>query len=389
MKIGIASPIEINSLKNHLENLSEFDLSLGLGGTAVNLIILGLLSQGHSVVVFTLDAKVEKKHILKGPHLKIVIGHFRNKSKLKWFDFCRHEYKQIQYFIEQEKENIDIVNAHWSYEFAIGTILAKVPHLITFRDYAPTILKLTHYHPYRFFRLLMDYWVRKNGDNLSYNSIYLKEKIKLSGDVIPNPVKDDNIKNTRKYPCEKKIIDICFIANGWGHLKNPENAINGFFKAHEEIKNIRLNLIGSGYENNAEHLQKYINDKQGKSIVCWGKLTHIELIDKLSNFDILLHTSREESFGNNIIEAMAAGIPVIAGKNSGAVPWVCENGKSGLLVDVENTTDIANAIKELVLNSEKYETFSKRGIENVKSRFTINNVAQQYISRFKIIINGN
>jgi glycosyltransferase involved in cell wall biosynthesis len=389
MRIGISAPIEINSLKDHLENLNEFHLSLGLGGTAVNLIIIGLLRQGHSVVVFTLDPKIEKKLILKGPKLKIIIGHFRAHSKLKWFDFCRHEYKQIQYIIKQEKENIDIVNAHWSYEFAIGTILAKVPHMITFRDHALTILRLNQYHPYRFFRLLMDYWVRKNGGHFSYNSIYLQEKIKISGVVIPNPVKDDNIKNARKYPHEKKIIDLCFIANGWGHLKNPENAIQGFYKAQDEIKNIRLNLIGSGYEYNAEYLQEYLSDKHGRSIVCWGKLAHNELIDKLSSFDILLHTSREESFGNNIIEAMASGMPVIAGKNSGAVPWVLEEGKSGVLVDIENPNDIADAIIKVILDPEKYENLSKRGIANVKRRFTIETVAQQYINSYKKVINGN
>jgi len=388
MRIGVSAPIEINTLKSHLDNLSEFDLSLGLGGTAVNLIIVGLLRQGHSVVVFTLDPKIKKKLILKGPHLKIIIGHFRTNSKLKWIDFCHHEYKQIQKFILEEKSNLDIVNAHWSYEFAIGTILAKVPHLITFRDHAPTILKLSHHHPYRFFRLLMDYWVRKNGENFSFNSIYLKDKVGLNGDVIPNPVKDENITTARKHPQSKKNIDLCFIANGWGHLKNPENAIKGFLQAKDEVEYIRLNLIGSGYEFTAEYLQEYLNDKHGKSIICWGKLSHHELINKLSNFDILIHTSREESFGNNIIEAMAAGMPVIAGKNSGAVPWVCENGKSGILVDVENPIDIANAIKHLVLDSEKYENLSKKGIENVKSRFTIEIVAQKYIDIYKKIING-
>jgi len=395
MNIGIAAPVEIKSLSRHLANLKNEDLKLGLGGTAVNILITGLLDEGHKVIVFTLDANIKKKYVLEGPNLKVIIGHFRISSKLKWFDFCRKEYKQIQKFIEEEKSNLDIVNAHWSYEFAIGTILAKVIHVITFRDYAPTILKLFKYHPYRFFRLLMDYWVRKNGKYFSFNSAYLKEKIKIKiktpieGDVIPNPVKDDNIKNGRKFPFQKSIIDICFIANGWSYIKNPENAIKGFLKAKDEIDNIRLHLIGNGYEKKAEYLQEFLNNKNGEAILCWGKLAHNVLIDRLSAFDILLHTSREESFGNNIIEAMAAGIPIIAGKNSGAVSWVAENGKSGLLIDIENTLDISTAIKSLILDPEKYETLSKRGIENVKNRFNVKKVTQQYINLYNRVLFGN
>jgi len=118
-------------------------------------------------------------------------------------------------------------------------------------------------------------------------------------------------------------------------------------------------------------------------------LAHNVLIDRLSAFDILLHTSREESFGNNIIEAMAAGIPIIAGKNSGAVSWVAENGKSGLLIDIENTLDISTAIKSLILDPEKYETLSKRGIENVKNRFNVKKVTQQYINLYNRVLFGN
>lgn len=392
MRIGIAAPVEINSLKEYLETTSEFELSLGLGGTAVNLIILGLLGQGHSVVVFTLDPKIKKKLVLRGSNLKIIIGHFRANSKLKWFDFCQHEFKQIRHFIEEEKRNLDIVNAHWSYEFAIGTILAKVPHLITFRDHARTVLKMKNYHPYRFFRLLMDAWVRKNGENFSFNSDYLARSIVLKNNsqkpVIPNPYPSEKIKSYRKYP-SKEIIDIAFIANSWDYLKNPDNAIQAFILIKDQYPDKRLHMYGRGYEGNTDEAKKYSALVTNNSIIFHGYYPYNLLMRELDHVDILIHTSREESFGNNLIEAMANGIPVIGGKGSGAVPWVLDNGKAGILVDVENITEISNALKKLITDKDLYENLSKSGVENIKRRFTVDMVTSQYLELYNRIINGN
>mgnify|MGYP001210662905 FL=1 len=68
MNIGIAAPIEVLSLKDHLTDLSESDLQLGLGGSAINTLIDGFIKAGHNVTVFTLDKRIKGKYVLKGPN---------------------------------------------------------------------------------------------------------------------------------------------------------------------------------------------------------------------------------------------------------------------------------------------------------------------------------
>jgi L-malate glycosyltransferase len=383
MRIGIASPVEVASLEAHLPNLTPTERQMGLGGTAVNIIIDGLIKAGHSVIIFSLDPKVKGKHIIEGVNLKIIMGNFRTSSVAKLLDFCSKESRQIKQFINDEINNVDLVNAHWTYEFAVGTILAKVPHLITFRDDSLTILKLTK-HPYRLMRLLLDYWVRNNGKAFSYNSEYLKLLINIDGIVIPNPIKDSEIIGHREYPRSKRIIQICYIANGWDYRKNPENAIRAFSLLLKKIPHVQLHLIGGGFEHNGIGFKKMEDLELNQNVIYRGRLAHHELMIELNNFDIMLHTAREESFGNNLIEAMAKGLPVIGGRNSGAVSWVI--GDSGCLVDIENVNEIAESLERLIEDENYYEYLSKKGFENIQKRFSQKEVSEAYINEFKKII---
>ena len=386
MRIGIAGPIKVSSLKQHLVNLTDYDKKLGLGGTAINEIIDGFIKEGHYITVFTLDPSITKKYVLEGPNVKIIFGNFRVNSKIKYIDFCQKEFRQIRNFILEEKNNIDIVNAHWSYEFAIGTILAKTPHLITFRDYAPRVLKFQK-HIYRFFRLLMDIWVRKNGKNFSFNSNYLKDVINVNGVVIPNSFKEENIKEHKISPVLKNKIKICCISNGWGKLKNTEAALEAFYILKKQIKNVELHLFGKGYEPKGENFKKMEREGLNDCVFYRGEFSHNKLMQELAASDILLHTSKEESFGNILIEAMANGVPVIAGENSGAVPWVLDYGKAGCLVDIEKPQEIANKLKLLITNKNKYEEYSINGRNNLKNRFSQKIVCQKYINEYIRIVN--
>lgn len=385
MNIGIAAPIEIMSLRRHLPSLNEDELKLGLGGTAVNIIIDGLIDLGHTVTVFTLDRTIKNKYVITGPKLKIIFGHFRPSFKMKCFDFCGVEYKQIRDFIIEEKHNLDVVNAHWSYEFAIGAILAKVPHLITFRDHSQTILRLNK-GPYRLTRLFMDLWVRWRGHHFSYNSQYLKSLIKLPGAVIPNPISSSQIETERSFPVNKPVLKICYIANGWDYRKNPEAAIEAVSKLHERMPNVELHMIGKGFEQDNERYKKTITGGLSSFIKFRGSLPHAQFMTELRDFDIMLHTAREESFGNNLIEAMAKGVPVIAGRSAGAVPWVLNDGLAGCLTDVESPQAISDDLFKILTDQEYYEFLSRNGISNLTNRFVQEKVCSHYVLEYKKII---
>lgn len=73
--------------------------------------------------------------------------------------------------------------------------------------------------------------------------------------------------------------------------------------------------------------------------------------DFLAFTDIYLQPSRTEAISLSIMEALMYGIPIIASK-VGGVPEVCVNRYNGLLVEKENPTQLAQAIKELLVTKE-------------------------------------
>jgi glycosyltransferase involved in cell wall biosynthesis len=93
-----------------------------------------------------------------------------------------------------------------------------------------------------------------------------------------------------------------------------------------------------------------------------GALSHEESLEVLSRFYVLVMTSRWEGLPILPLEAMKAGVPVVA-TNVGALDEVIEDGESGILVD-RSLQDIAQAVS--LLNQDK--SFRERIVENGRRR---------------------
>lgn len=119
-----------------------------------------------------------------------------------------------------------------------------------------------------------------------------------------------------------------------------------------------------------------------------GQLPYEQLMNQLRNYDLLLHPSLEESFGMTLIEAMAQGLPVIAGKYSGAVPWVLNYGKNGILVDVASTKEIADALRMLTHDEDLYRQLSSDGIQYVWNNFSEDIIAREHLELYRRVLNG-
>jgi glycosyltransferase involved in cell wall biosynthesis len=80
----------------------------------------------------------------------------------------------------------------------------------------------------------------------------------------------------------------------------------------------------------------------------------------LPDFDIFAFPSLNEGMGRVIVEAMAAGKPVIA-SNTGGIPDLVKPGKTGFLVPPGDEKALADAILDLLNNSEKAKELGRAG----------------------------
>ncbi len=79
---------------------------------------------------------------------------------------------------------------------------------------------------------------------------------------------------------------------------------------------------------------------------------------------------QEEAFGVAVVEAMAAGLPVITGRN-GSLPEVMEHGEHGLLVEPGDIEAHAEAFLRLANDPQRRRTMGRKGWERAREHFTL------------------
>ena len=301
-------------------------------------------------------------------------------------DLFRREINQLNQFIRQDKP--DIINAHWSYEFALAAIKSRVPHLITIRDNAWKILQLKR-DLYRLIRLYMNQKVFILGKHFNVNSNYLKKQLKTLGngiEVIPNPIQERFIKD--KWKTLNKKINLVSILNNWGEIKNPIPALKAFKLLRKEYgENVSYSIYGPNYGINEIAHRWALKNDCAKQVVFKGAVSHNQLMKELSNYDMLLHPAKEESFGNMLLEGMANGLPVIGGRNSGAVPEVLDFGKNGILTNINSPGEIFKSINLLMSDPTLFTSLSKSGITYVKEHYSSSIIATKYLALYEKILN--
>jgi glycosyltransferase involved in cell wall biosynthesis len=111
----------------------------------------------------------------------------------------------------------------------------------------------------------------------------------------------------------------------------------------------KLVLAGSqGYGAEAI-LARIRGSKAAERIVITGYVTEQQLAERYARASIFAFPSLDEGFGMPVLEAMAAGVPVVT-SNRSALPEVA--GDAALLVDPEDTEALREALRQLMTNED-------------------------------------
>jgi glycosyltransferase involved in cell wall biosynthesis len=388
--IALVGPIETASFLEILHLPDEQPYPKGLGGSPVNLMALELHQRGYNLLLCSVDPSVEDEITLQGERLKIRFGNYRKRPAR---DFFAHESKWMTKALLQEQP--DIVHAHWTYEFALAAMASELPYLVTAHDAPINVLKL-NFIPYRIARTLMAYFAVWKAKHLSAVSPYVAEHLKKylfyrkSITIIPNGMPDKVFNRIKTLKKEDPPITFATILVGWSGYKNGEAAIEAFSILLKNKPDCRLIMFGAGHGAGEAAEQWAKNRHISQGIEFAGQIAYEALTTRLANeVDILVHPALEEAQPMSLIESMAMGIPVIAGKNSGGVPWTLDNGNAGILVDVSKPEEIANAMLELASDTDKRKQIELAGLEQAKQKFHIRTVTDAYLNAYQTILSGS
>lgn len=98
--------------------------------------------------------------------------------------------------------------------------------------------------------------------------------------------------------------------------------------------------------------------------------------------DVFAYPSGYESFGIAFLEAWAAGKPVI-GCRRGAIPWVVQAGRDGLLVGFQQSEALAEAINLLLSNPGWASALGAAGQQKVRAHYTWPIIAQRFRAAYQ------
>jgi glycosyltransferase involved in cell wall biosynthesis len=105
----------------------------------------------------------------------------------------------------------------------------------------------------------------------------------------------------------------------------------------------------------------------------------------LSALDVFAIATQSEGFGQVVIEAMAAGKPVV-GSNIAPLTEIIREGETGLMVSRDDPRAIAKAVAWLLAHPEQAQEMGKQGADRVYNHFSAGRMAEQTLSLYDEVL---
>jgi glycosyltransferase involved in cell wall biosynthesis len=189
------------------------------------------------------------------------------------------------------------------------------------------------------------------------------------------------------YPVNQNKVDQIWSAHGHKTLVLQASYLGtqkGFDVTIEAAKILEKNnapihllLLGNGPE--TENLKK-----QAQNLDNVFFMSHQEDMGTwFASANLLIHPSYSEGLGSVSLEAMAAGLPVIA-SNAGGIPDIIEDEQSGLLIEPGNAQELASAIERLAKDQTLQDKL-QAGAKEKLAQFDISRTSQRYADLYQQI----
>jgi len=165
--------------------------------------------------------------------------------------------------------------------------------------------------------------------------------------------------------------------------KSPELLISAFAMVLKVVPNGKLVIAGSGQEE--DNLSRQIKDLNiTNSVFMVGKLPKEKVAQLMAAANVFVLPSKMESFGLTLLEASAAGVPVVCA-NAGGVPEVFQDGFNGLLYPPGDDDAMAKAIIRLLQDSKLAHKISVNAVDTA-NQFTWERTAEQTLQVYKEVL---
>jgi glycosyltransferase involved in cell wall biosynthesis len=214
----------------------------------------------------------------------------------------------------------------------------------------------------------------------------------LQDQVGIRPSKLRTIRNGVNLPRFRSAMSVPRSELGWGEAdvvigcvarlepeKGHEILLEAFRLLRRRSEGVRLLLIGDGTE--IRKLKDLVNScGYGDSIRFVG--LRMDIPELLATCDIVALASLNEGLPMALLEAMAAGKPVVASR-VGGLPQLLGEGKYGLLVPPGDPVALADALERLVHDQARREEVGTAAQDMVSTQYAFERTVQQYRALYR------
>jgi glycosyltransferase involved in cell wall biosynthesis len=164
--------------------------------------------------------------------------------------------------------------------------------------------------------------------------------------------------------------------------KNTAVLIRAMAIARQSIPDVRLRIVGDGPE--LQRLRALVRSLNlGDTVAFVGSVGGIhEIRSELFRADVFCLPSLQEGFGIVFLEAMAAGLPIVAA-NCAAVPETAPHGEVSLLVQPHDVEGLADALVRLLKDEALRARLAAAGAVRWR-RFAWREVAAQFLAEVRL-----
>lgn len=196
-----------------------------------------------------------------------------------------------------------------------------------------------------------------------------------NGVVVPDTVAE--------FDLSKDVVYIGNLTQGT-QLKAFDVLFEAWVKVVQENKSARLIFLGAG---DSSGWKEYLKDNKSlHSVIFMGTVPDVSLY--LKNARAFILPSRVEGLSNALLEAMSFGVPVVI-SDIPAHRSVVQHEENGLVVPVDNSELLAQAVLNLLDDETLCRKISRNARETIQEKYSMNGVAVSLIKLYSELICQN
>ena len=351
-----------------------------IGGLAISSerLARSLSSAGHEVRVFapTLNLLPSEKRTLSSSGISVTrfgTSKRADDTLVDWFELIVEEHK---------REPFDVLHAYFLTQAGfVATYTGKyldVPSVVSIRG---NDIERAPFDPSKFSHVL---YALKNASAVTTNTTELSKKAKAFVDreihLVPNGINIEHFRPLERFEIlaetlgiTGKVRDERCVIGFVGELrkkKGLETILSAYAQVNKQ-RPITLLIVGEVRQGDDKRLlEEFQSTNPQLPIIITGHITHSDLPSYYSLIDVFVHPSLRDGMPNAVLEAMACEKAVIATAVGGTID-ILEDGKNGVVVNVNDPDMLAQKITELLDGPKKRASLGKNARELIVSKFAI------------------